>query len=56
MIGEINMAKINQLGLGCMGMGRGIAEIERAFPADKVKGTGMPPSVCRNGKLVRDNE
>ena len=30
-----------------------VIKIEDAFPADKVKGTGMPEFICRNGKLVR---
>lgn len=30
-----------------------ITEIEIAFPDSKVKGTGMPKFICRNGKLVR---
>ena len=29
-----------------------VAEIEAAFPPEKVKGVGMPEFVCRNGKLV----
>lgn len=29
-----------------------IEEIENAFPAEKVKGTGMGDFICRNGKLV----
>ncbi len=29
-----------------------VQEIERAFPAEKVKGSGMGDFVCRNGKIV----
>ena len=30
-----------------------VAEIEKAFPIDKVRGQGMPDFICKNGRVVR---